>query len=423
VVFRGRRRAGGDGAPRRGIQPAEKKMPAQPRLNTPSGAEGAVRRGVHRRRRGGGAVREGVVREQCLPQVVPGDRRGDGVKRRGSYRQAAARTRRRRTHRVTRPGGHRGCPAGPRGGGQVVDQPGAVRDLVVRGVQRDLPVLRPNPRADQASATNPRRQVRASASTEALLPPNPCATKHRPAPGWRLGRYSRSRHSVMVAGWPGPPGTPSWNSSVRTGAGPVRNTPVSAPSPASASTARTTRPATNPAAGDPEPGRHAGHLSKVDELPARWPGPAGFLANSQEKRSRTIRTVRSAPRAGPEGRLEEGTDQRAPFREAVRLAEPLRVRLPRCPTRSAARTSTATRCRARHPGVAEPVGGGGQWQGLPVGGGEVILTAGLNGELGDLQNHAPIMPSGSDPCRFGTSGCVPSPKGYPAWRSRAHRPD
>ena len=39
------------------------------------------------------------------------------------------------------------------------------------------PVLVPNPRADQASTTNPRAaSSRASASTEALLPPNPCAT-------------------------------------------------------------------------------------------------------------------------------------------------------------------------------------------------------------------------------------------------------
>ena len=57
-----------------GPSPAEKKIPAQPDLNTPSGAN-APWAGVST---GSGAV-DGGVREQGLPQVVPGDHRGQRV--------------------------------------------------------------------------------------------------------------------------------------------------------------------------------------------------------------------------------------------------------------------------------------------------------------------------------------------------------
>ena len=81
---------------------------------------------------------------------------------------------------------------------------------------------------------------------------------------------------------------------------------------------------------------------------------------------------------------------RAPLGEAITLPEVDLMGLERIPLDKQHERRRRLDA-ADHPGVAEPRGGGGQWQRLPVRGGEVVLVAGLNGELCYLQDHALII--------------------------------
>src|SRR5882757_3443662 len=175
-------------------------------------------------------------------------------------------------------------------------------------------------------------------------------------------------------------------------AGPPRAAPIAAAAPASSTSASTTSTATtrrrvtrSRAVTEGTPRRYlttAPGSVRSDRWPARW---SDCGSNRGSDCWSNLRGVLDPRVAG-----EERPDQFPPAGEAVGLAESLGVRLEGVPLDEQYERRRRLDA-ADHPGVAEPRRGGGQWQRLPVRGGEVVLAAGLNGELCYLQDHALIM--------------------------------
>ena len=192
--------------PGRGL--AEKNTPAQPRLR-PSGSK-APRAGVSAGSVPGAAAAFGnkawprsfhvIIGASVHPRVVAREQEGQ---------RPAVRPARHAHPRITR-----AVLYDLGTGGQPVHERAGVRDLVVRGVQRDLPPTGAEPARRPREHDEPRSaSARASASTEAFVPPNPWATSTAGA-GVVAGRY-RVVSRAIAPSCPGPAGTSIRSSTVR----------------------------------------------------------------------------------------------------------------------------------------------------------------------------------------------------------------